>query len=332
MKFKTALLIILIIILGVQIFYVSAQIYFNLVLKGFGSVNVRTVGVEAYSDLNCTKPVLEINWEKFDPGQTKTIIIYLKSTSNTNTTLTLTTSNWSPQNASKYITLSWSYKNTTIQPQEVLEVQFTLHVAYSITGITDFSFDIIITAVEITEPVVNPNNPGVFSLTPLDDSWIAGTYFFEKDKNFGSNPFIAVGRDAVGPYRGLISFNLTNFTTKTITSAILKLYYYSYFSTYANPFGRQISLYKNLQSWNEKTVTWNNAPTFDTTKTCSLITPNNFGWLEFNVTNDIKYWLTGGLNYGWTIKFTDENAPDSIMYFYTKESATFPILEIITSD
>jgi len=54
------------------------------------------------------------------------------------------TSNWNPSNASDYMTLSWDYGGQSINPDEVVQVTFTLSVDASIDGITGFSFDITI--------------------------------------------------------------------------------------------------------------------------------------------------------------------------------------------
>lgn len=54
--------------------------------------------------------------------------------------------NWNPKAASRYITLSWDYGGQSISPNNVVPVVLTLSVSKDISGITNFSFDIIITA------------------------------------------------------------------------------------------------------------------------------------------------------------------------------------------
>jgi hypothetical protein len=56
------------------------------------------------------------------------------------------TSNWSPLNASDYLSLSWDYGGQSIDVDEVVQVTFTLSVDAGIEGITSFSFDITIAA------------------------------------------------------------------------------------------------------------------------------------------------------------------------------------------
>jgi len=312
-------------LLLLPILYAFSPLLYSVVLKSYVNVNVKTIGCEVYSDANCTKPLTEIKWGTFDPGGSNSTFIYLKSTSNINITLDFYTQNWNPQNVKNYITLTTDYKNSTqISPNEVIKIKLTLKISYSIEGITTFSFDIVITASEV-EVVPLQVGPYSYNLTPTDDSWICGTYSYEVVKNFGSNYFLTVGRDPIGPYRGLIMFNISAYTSKTITSALLKLYYFNYHKNYDNPVGREISLYKNLQSWTESTVTFSTAPPFDK-KVSSLLTPNSFGWITFDVTSDIK-----SSPYGWTIKFTDETS-SSLLYLNSKESLYIPHLTITTSD
>jgi len=61
----------------------------------------------------------------------------------------LTTKNWNPENASNFIFSSWNYSGQVIFPSEIIETNFYLQVSENITGITDFSFDYIITALEL---------------------------------------------------------------------------------------------------------------------------------------------------------------------------------------
>jgi len=107
---------------------------------------VKGVGVSIWWDYNCTLPVSEIDWGMIEPNQTKTTAIYIKSVSNVNITLTLSTQNWNPQEASQFITLTWNYTGTPLTPKSVTPIELYLHVAHNVTGIDHFAFDIIIYA------------------------------------------------------------------------------------------------------------------------------------------------------------------------------------------
>ena len=107
--------------------------------------SVKTVGVEAYWDQGCTDLVISINWGKIEPAASRKVIVYLRNEGNSPITLSLTTKSWSPSQASTYITLSWNYTGSSIQPNEFKPVTLSLTISQSITGITSFGFDIVIT-------------------------------------------------------------------------------------------------------------------------------------------------------------------------------------------
>jgi hypothetical protein len=106
---------------------------------------VKAVGVGVFWDVNCTNVATEIDWGLVEPGYHVNATIYLKNEGNAPITLSLDTGNWNPSNASDYITLSWDYANQTLDPQAVLKTKLTLAVSSDVTGITNFTFDIVIT-------------------------------------------------------------------------------------------------------------------------------------------------------------------------------------------
>jgi len=110
------------------------------------SGSVKGIGVGIYSDQSCTSPVSSINWGILDPGSNANKTIYIRNEGNTAATLSMTTSNWNPTTASSYMTLSWNYGGQTLSVNQVVQVKLTLSVSSSVTGITNFSFDITITA------------------------------------------------------------------------------------------------------------------------------------------------------------------------------------------
>lgn len=105
---------------------------------------VKTIGVSAYSDAGCTNTLTSIDWGVLEPGENKNETCYVRNEGNSAVNLSLLTENWIPSNASDYIGLSWNYDGQSIDPGEAVEVTFTLVVSDSVSGITDFSFDIVI--------------------------------------------------------------------------------------------------------------------------------------------------------------------------------------------
>jgi len=117
------------------------------VFKIRNNATIKAVGVEVYWDSELTLPVTNIDWGFLEPAENKTVRIYIKSIANVPSTLNMTTENWQPPEASNYISLSWNYNGIVLNPNDVLPIDLALSVSAEITGITNFSFDIVITAI-----------------------------------------------------------------------------------------------------------------------------------------------------------------------------------------
>lgn len=105
---------------------------------------VKAIGVMVYSDVNAANRLTSIDWGIVEPGENKNVICYIRNEGNFAVTLSLLTENWSPSNASQYIALSWNYYGHSIGLGEIVEVTINLAVSDSVSGITDFSFDVVI--------------------------------------------------------------------------------------------------------------------------------------------------------------------------------------------
>jgi hypothetical protein len=121
--------------LGLAVLLVTLTLALHSQYAISNAVTITSIGLEVYKDVNCTQPLSRIEWGSLEPNETASYVCYVKSVSNVNLTLTLTTENWNPVNSSKYLTLSWNYDNSTLQPNEVLEVTFDLHVDSEVSGI-----------------------------------------------------------------------------------------------------------------------------------------------------------------------------------------------------
>ncbi len=106
--------------------------------------SLKTIGIGAYWDENLTNRVNEINWGLLEPSDQKSFSLYLHNEGNSAVTLSKSTSNWNPSVAATYLTLNWNYNGQTIEAGKNLQVTLTLSVNTDITGITTFSFDIIV--------------------------------------------------------------------------------------------------------------------------------------------------------------------------------------------
>jgi len=112
-------------------------------------VTIRTIGCKVVDSEG--QPIAMIDWGIVDPGSTVSYECFVLNNGTIPITLNLTTENWNPPNASAFITLSWNYTGQLIEPEASLPITFILIVSPDISGITDFSFDSIITAKEVVE-------------------------------------------------------------------------------------------------------------------------------------------------------------------------------------
>lgn len=107
---------------------------------------IKTIGVDVFSDHNCTMRVASIEWGVLEPGSNTTKIVYVASESNIPNILTITAEQWLSTECIEYMILTAEPNNIVLQPQEVLEIQLTLSIAENTTGIIGFSFDILFSA------------------------------------------------------------------------------------------------------------------------------------------------------------------------------------------
>ncbi|UCB58099.1 MAG: PKD domain-containing protein [Thermoplasmatales archaeon] len=127
----------------------------------------------------------------------------------------------------------------------------------------------------------------------------------------------------------LIWFDLSDIPSGAITSTVtLNLYYFDYWDT--DPIGRDISCYSITSNWDEYTTTFNNRPSYSSTITSYATIPSAFGWVSWDVTDDVRDFVDGiKTNYGWWIM--DENywgtgnIPQQL--YYSREGTYIPYLD-----
>lgn len=121
---------------------VTALLTAQKTISGTGSI--QTVGVGVYWDQQCTNATSSLNFGLMAPGSSKNFTLYLKNTGNSILTLSMTTKNWNPTQASNYMTLAWNREGQQINPNQVIGFVITLSVAANVQGISSFSFDTVI--------------------------------------------------------------------------------------------------------------------------------------------------------------------------------------------
>ena len=141
---KISFYVALIVLSVIAVPVVYALVTNSAIIGSIGSV--KAVGVGVYWDSSCTNGVSSMDWSIIEAGSSQNKTVYIKNTGNAAATLSLDTANWNPPSASDHISLAWDYDSQPIAPDAVDEVILTLTISSSISGITNFSFDIIISA------------------------------------------------------------------------------------------------------------------------------------------------------------------------------------------
>lgn len=137
----------------------------NISLPSLGYIH--TVGVKAYWDPTLQNQTAQVNWGTLYPGSSNNVTLYLQSTSNVLTTLSLATTNWTfinsnntvaagPSDSTPYMNLTWNYQQQTLNPSQTFQTTLTLTTDNSASfltflinnSITQFSMDITIQANE----------------------------------------------------------------------------------------------------------------------------------------------------------------------------------------
>lgn len=109
-------------------------------LSSYGEI--KTVDVAVYEDPGATVNATHIDWGYVENGSLTNKTLYLQNLSNVPCNLTMSTDSWDPAAAATYISLTWSYDYTLLDPWEIRRVTLTLHVSETVVGIDTFSFTI----------------------------------------------------------------------------------------------------------------------------------------------------------------------------------------------
>lgn len=117
--------------------------------------SLETQGVGVYWDRRCTNRVSSISWGNLTPGSVKDIVVYIRNEGAEPMYLIMSTTNWNPSKASDYLTLRWNYTGQRMNPSESIKITLSLSVSRYIQGITNFSFDILVTGSDRLQGDVN---------------------------------------------------------------------------------------------------------------------------------------------------------------------------------
>ena len=109
------------------------------------SGSITSINVAIFSDSNCTTPVNTLSWGIISPGTSASRTVYVKNTGNSQLTLNMRTDGWVPAGANNSISVTWNKENAQLNADQSTAANLTLTVSPSISGILNFSVNIIIT-------------------------------------------------------------------------------------------------------------------------------------------------------------------------------------------
>jgi hypothetical protein len=107
-----------------------------------GPGEVKAIGIGVYMDKNCYHHVTSVDWGLIEPGSTIDINVFVRNEGNTSATLSISTSNWNPSEATSFVHLSWNYTGEIVEESRVLPVTLSLNVDADIEEIWVISFDV----------------------------------------------------------------------------------------------------------------------------------------------------------------------------------------------
>ena len=113
---------------------------------GVSAVDAVSVGV--YWDRDCASPVESIDWGSLSPGSSATASVFVRNEAGADVRLSLNTTGWTPPHASEDISLDWDYTSGPLRPKDSAHTTLSLSVSPGVTNVTNFSFDIVISATE----------------------------------------------------------------------------------------------------------------------------------------------------------------------------------------
>lgn len=108
------------------------------------SGTITSINVAVFSDSACTTPVNTVSWGLISPGTSVSRTVYVKNTGNNPLTLNMHSESWGPSGANNSISLTWNKENAQLNADQSTAADLTLTVSPSISGILNFSVNIII--------------------------------------------------------------------------------------------------------------------------------------------------------------------------------------------
>jgi hypothetical protein len=159
-----------------------------------------------------------------------------------------------------------------------------------------------------------PGEDGLITFTPIADTYASEA---SPAKNYAGHVALKLRKATDGgSYRSYIRFRVTGLTGP-VSSAKLRLYVTDPFSSSGG------SVYRSDESWQESTLTWNNAPALAAAPLASLGSVSAGTWVELDLTNAI----TGDGTYSFALQ--NSNADGA--FYSSREGPHAPELVVTES-
>jgi hypothetical protein len=109
---------------------------------------LKSLNISVYWNSACTNATTIVDWGVLTPGTQISYTLYVRNEGNTPLKLSMNAQNWNPTNAASYLSLTWDLEAQTLNATTTKAATLTLSVATNTTGITSFTFDIVIAGTE----------------------------------------------------------------------------------------------------------------------------------------------------------------------------------------
>jgi hypothetical protein len=126
-------------------------------------------------------PLTTIDWGNLTPSQSKTVTFYIQNQAQTPLYLISSTNTWNPTNAQNHIQTTFNLQNQLLNKTEVRKATLTLTIAYDVSNITNFTFNILIKAQDTLPGDLNADGTvnirdiailvNLYATTPTSPNW-----------------------------------------------------------------------------------------------------------------------------------------------------------------
>jgi hypothetical protein len=118
---------------------------------GTSSIQPASTSIEVYSVYDLLHPLTSVAWGTLMPGDSAYQEVWISNKDASKTyNLTMSMSEWNPPEASSCMNFSWNCTGQILDAQTSICARFNLEVLWNCTGISHFSFMILIGYEEVT--------------------------------------------------------------------------------------------------------------------------------------------------------------------------------------